>query len=537
MAIDRDPRRDGGPAPDSVLPEGRSLGPYAVEARLGSGGAGVVYRARDTRTGQVVALKVLRPEVFADPVLRARFLREGRVRVEHPAVVRLHEVAEAGGHLYLAMDLVEGETLAEVFGREGPLAPARAVRLLDPIVAALAAAHEAGVVHRDLKPSNVMVGEGDAVKVLDFGIARFVGASAANEVTLTERGEFVGTLGYAAPEQVEGDAVDARTDLYQVGVVAFEALAGRRPFAAPTTNLLALEIVRKPAPRLLTFRPDLGERGAALDAFFARALAKAPGDRFQSAGELRAALHEALGAPRPAREAALAGGRVLLGLRGAPDLRKLFVVPGATLAFGRDPADRRRGLASDVLLRVLPCRGALHDPENFRRTTRVSRVHGRIDVAGARATVVDLSSRGTALDGRRLPKGRPTPLPDRFDLDLGNVVALSGRLVTGPEGGVDAVVLRRTANVPEHAYVLLVRAVALGGDAPDALGAGLPACRLRRRPGDGGGGGGGPGSGLGVELEVAGRGSRVLEVGARIDLGGGASLEVAAASDRDFVTP
>ncbi len=226
-----------------ALGPGTRLGPYEILAPLGAGGMGEVYRARDTRLGRDVAIKVL-PEGFArDPDRVSRFEREARTVavLNHPNIVVLYTIEEADGIRFLTMELVEGQSLDHLLLGGGLPIP----RLLDIGIAladALAAAHDKGVVHRDLKPGNVMLtGEG-RVKVLDFGLAKLSGPDSDPSATqaatmaspLSTSGQVMGTAPYMAPEQIRGEPVDARTDLFALGVVLYELAAGRRPFAGAT---------------------------------------------------------------------------------------------------------------------------------------------------------------------------------------------------------------------------------------------------------------------------------------------------------------
>ncbi len=533
------------PAPPgdlSRLPGGYTLGRYVIDGRLGGGGMGTVYRARHVLMQRPVALKVLQPEIAADAGMRARFHREARIasRFRHPAVVELYDFDDVGGVLCLAMELVEGRPLDEVLRAEKDrrLETSRVARIFDQLLDALAAAHEGGVVHRDLKPSNLIVGPGDRLKVLDFGIARLLDPGVEGGAPgqgLTRLGEFIGTPVYAAPEQIQGHGVDGRTDIYQTGVILFELLAGRRPFVSQTPKGYLVQHVIDPPPPLSAFRPELS-RVQELDAIVARALAKSPHDRFQTAQEMRRALLSVLGpftpvealrsppsaaipsmasasfsparspgpapaplaspppsppAPGPDSRGAL---RAVLLIEGAPGLRRVFLVAGRRLAFGRSRDDPRRGTRNDVVLRVLPCRDQARDPDNWAATVRISNAHAEVDVAedGATATVVDRSARGTLLGGTPLATDRPAPLPDAFELDVAaHALVLAGRVVRAPKaaaalpasiegptslgdeagaagggagagGEIDAVVLRRASNCPDQAYALVARSVTLG---------------------------------------------------------------------------
>jgi eukaryotic-like serine/threonine-protein kinase len=222
---------------------GETVSHYRILAPLGAGGMGIVYQAEDTRLGRKVALKFLPPSVANDPTARARFLREARAEgfIDHPNVATIYEIGEWEDQLYIAMPCYEGETLRQRLDR-GPVTPAEASPILMGIAAGLAAAHRAGVVHRDLKPANVMLTRDGQVKVLDFGIARFLPDRDETSTRITGAGTLLGTVAYMAPEQARGDGVAVGADVWALGVIAYEMLAGRLPFAGegPTATLLAI---------------------------------------------------------------------------------------------------------------------------------------------------------------------------------------------------------------------------------------------------------------------------------------------------------
>lgn len=254
----------------------RYLGPYRLHETLGEGGMGVVYRARHVVTGQAVALKVLHPRVTDREDHRLRFLREARIltRLEHPNIVRVFETGEIGGRGYISMELLAGESLRRRVRRDGPLAAAEVRLVLEAACGALACAHRQGVVHRDVKSDNLFLVEAAAghgggqprVKLMDFGLSR-----ASDMNTLTDRSALLGTLPYMPPEVLAGQAPDARSDLYSLGVVAFESLTGRLPFeAGDEGSLLARIQTGEPAP-LRDLRPDVPEPLARLvEALLAR---------------------------------------------------------------------------------------------------------------------------------------------------------------------------------------------------------------------------------------------------------------------------
>jgi predicted Ser/Thr protein kinase len=277
---------------------GEQLGPFTLLSKLGEGGMGVVYAAEDTRLGRTVALKILPPAALASPDKRRRFLREARAAsaVMHPGIAAVFEVGEHGGEVFLAMERVEGRTLRAVLReRGGPLPVERALAVVRDLARALEHAHGAGVVHRDLKPENLMETPSGAVKLLDFGLAKRLGAelpaAAAAPDMATVEGKILGTPGYMAPEQIRGAEVDARTDLFALGVLLFELLTDQLPFEAPTILAMLAATERDPARVPSSLRAEVPPSA---DAIVARCLQKRPSDRFASAADLATALDEAL---------------------------------------------------------------------------------------------------------------------------------------------------------------------------------------------------------------------------------------------------
>jgi serine/threonine-protein kinase len=268
------------------LAAGTRLGPYEVLGLIGAGGMGEVYKARDTRLGRLAALKMMRPDWAAEPDQQRRFIREARTAssLNHPNILTIYEIDTEGGRDYIAMEFVDGGTLADVL-EAGPLEAARALRVAAQVADALAAAHAASIVHRDLKPSNIMMAAGDRVKIVDFGLAR-VGTGAPQDETvdaLTGHGIVVGTTSYMSPEQAAGHAVDGRSDLFSLGIVLYEMLAGRRPFAADSTAGTLAAILRDAAAPIPGLAPDVAH-------VIGRCLHKDVTGRFQSAGELKDAI-------------------------------------------------------------------------------------------------------------------------------------------------------------------------------------------------------------------------------------------------------
>ena len=279
-----------------ALTSGSTLGHYEIIAALGAGGMGEVYRARDTRLGREIAIKVLPADMAHDAERLARFEREARTvaALNHPNIVTLHAIEDADGVRFLVMELVEGESLDRLV-TPGGLPLERALRIARELTAALEAAHARGVVHRDLKPANIMLTADGRVKVLDFGLAKSADAAAALDSTqaatvaapLSSVGQVLGTVPYMAPEQVRAEAADARTDVHAVGVVLHELVTGLRPYGGSTAADVASAILRDVPPALRTRR---AEAPAALESLVLRCLAKAKAERFDSASELLAAL-------------------------------------------------------------------------------------------------------------------------------------------------------------------------------------------------------------------------------------------------------
>ncbi|MEE9236006.1 MAG: protein kinase [Candidatus Acidoferrales bacterium] len=283
-----------------MLNPGTKLSHYRIIEKIGAGGMGEVYRAHDERLDRDVALKVLPASSFADPTARARLLREARTasKLNHPHICTIHEVGEADGQAYIAMEYVEGRPLSQLVA-EQTLPVERVLRYGQQIADGLAHAHERGIVHRDLKSANVVITPEGRAKVLDFGLAKQIRDEQLEEVTrsqasLTAEGAVMGTLAYMAPEQLRGEPADARSDVWALGVMLHEMLAGQRPFRGNTGYELSSAILReKPGP--LPSKVPVEVR-----AVVERCLAKEPGERYQRAAEVRAALEAiATGAALP----------------------------------------------------------------------------------------------------------------------------------------------------------------------------------------------------------------------------------------------
>ena len=258
---------------------------YRIVETLGGGGMGIVYRARDERLDRDVALKFLPPHLSADEAAKKRFLVEARAAasLEHPNICTVHEIGEAhDGQLYIVMGCYDGETLDKRIAA-GPLAVEEAIRIALEVARGLAKAHERRIVHRDVKPANIMITSDGLVKILDFGIAKL------SDPSVTQTAGVIGTLAYMSPEQAFGEIVDARADIWALGVVFHEMLTGRRPFSGPDEQAMLYSILTDVFEPIDSVRRDLA---AAIDVFLRRALARKPADRFSSAHELVSELSE-----------------------------------------------------------------------------------------------------------------------------------------------------------------------------------------------------------------------------------------------------
>jgi Tol biopolymer transport system component len=311
---------------EPLLPEGTLVGPYRIVALLARGGMGDVYRATDPRLGRDVALKTLTSAEGGDGHAVERFMQEARITasLDHPNIVRVFDVGMSNGRPYLVSELLDGETLRAPIGR-GPLAPVDARGIAAALTSGLVAAHARGLVHRDLKPENVFLTRSGTAKILDFGIAKLAQDPALPRGLATLTGVVLGTAGYLAPEQVKGDPVDARTDLFALGSILFEVMSGQRAFVREHTIDTLHAIVHDDPPDLLPL-------GAAMTGIVKRLLAKAPDARFQSAADLLWALEQidsnGVGATPPPVTPSLA----LRATAGKPDRRFFGVGRGWTIA-------------------------------------------------------------------------------------------------------------------------------------------------------------------------------------------------------------
>ena len=296
---------------------GQTIAHYEILGKLGEGGMGVVYEALDRHLDRHIALKILPPEKVADPARKQRFIQEAKAAsaLNHPGIVTIHDIDEAGGVDYIAMELVPGRTLEELLARRRP-STAEALRYAVQIAGAMAAAHGAGIVHRDLKPANVMVTDSGLVKILDFGLAKLTDESqiteddaTRTERAMTEEGTVMGSAPYMSPEQTEGQKVDARSDIFSFGSLLYEMLSGRRAFRAETRMKTMAAILNAEPQPLGELAPGLPKE---LERIVARCLRKDLARRSRSMAEIEIALEElkeesesgTSGAASPARKPA-----------------------------------------------------------------------------------------------------------------------------------------------------------------------------------------------------------------------------------------
>ncbi|MGA2136285.1 MAG: serine/threonine-protein kinase [Bryobacteraceae bacterium] len=323
---------------------GQALGHYRIEAKLGEGGMGVVYRAFDTHLDRPVAIKILRADAATSPERRRRFQQEAKAAsaLNHPNIVHIYDIGSSDGTDYIAMEFVDGKTLDQLIGKSR-LVLRDTLKYAIQVADALARAHAAGIVHRDLKPANIIVGADGRLRLLDFGLAKLTEMtvladvdSAAGTATMTARedvqtveGTIVGTVAYMSPEQAEGKKVDARSDIFSFGSVLYEMISGRRPFEGANKISTLSAILHKEPPPLAEVAPDLP---AELDKIISRCLRKDPDHRAQHAGDIKLALEELRedSVSRKLSRAPQAGGQAAATPEDRPSLmRKLFGSAGA----------------------------------------------------------------------------------------------------------------------------------------------------------------------------------------------------------------
>jgi serine/threonine protein kinase/Tfp pilus assembly protein PilF len=410
-----------------ALAHGTRLGPYEITAAIGTGGMGEVYRARDTRLDRDVAVKVLPPDKSADQGAIERFRREARAAsaFSHPNVCAVYDLGEHAGQQYIVMELLEGASLQRTLEAAALDVP-RAIDLAIGIAEGLDAAHEKGIVHRDLKPANVFVTTRGHAKVLDFGVAKLADADDAPTVAgLTASGSAVGTVAYMAPEQARGERVDARTDLFSLGVVFYEMLTRRPAFAGSTTAVIFDRLLnRQPAP-VREFNPDVTPE---IERILTRLLAKTPDARYQSARDvvldLQAARH-----PTEGRLLRGSGGVSRAAASGA-------VLPFASLSSDPENVYLADGITEEVInalgqIRKLRVAGRVSSFAFKGRTPDLADVSDRLGVAnvltgsvrkmGARLRVT--AELVSASDGFQL-------WSERFDRTVDDVFAIQDEIAS-----------------------------------------------------------------------------------------------------------
>jgi serine/threonine protein kinase/Flp pilus assembly protein TadD len=344
------------PALDPLGLAGRTISHFEVREPLGAGGMGVVYRAQDTRLGRPVALKFLLPQYTFDAVAKARFMREAHSAgaLEHPNLCAIHEVGTSDdGWLFMAMPLYHGETLRARLAREGPMQVREALEIARQVAEGLQAAHAAGIIHRDLKPANLMLLPDGVVKILDFGLAK------ARDQSLSETGARLGTVAYMSPEQIRGDAVDERVDVWALGVILYEMLTARKPFGGEEEVAITHAILHDQPVPISTYRRDVA---LAVEDVVFRLLQKDAARRYPSAVELLRDFDRAgtatLGTRDSLRRHLRSAGRALSGKRARVSALSVVITVSAVGAYA-GVAKRNASsvaVASRAAIAVLPFR-------------------------------------------------------------------------------------------------------------------------------------------------------------------------------------
>jgi serine/threonine protein kinase len=374
---------------------GQRLGKYELIGEIGRGGMAVVYKALDPLLQRHVAIKVLSPRLSSEEQVMRRFELEARTaaNLKHINIVTIYDVGSADGFQFLVMELLEGRTLREEIRTIGALSLARVVAIAGQLAGALDYAHQRNLIHRDVKPSNIILSAEDHATLTDFGLVR-----ATHGSRLTEVGSAVGTLDYMPPEQLSGEEVDYRADVYSLGIVVYESLAGQVPFSADTPYALMRQVMYEPPPPLSRLVQDLSP---AVDRVVMQAMAKSPGERFRTAGEFATALYQSLAG----EELELVDGQG----------QHLRLHRGIT-QIGRDP-----------------------DNELIANVAQVSRHHAEIRYDGMAWNVMDLNStNGTFVNDRRVWPGQPLKLQAGDLLRFGpNVVYRVTTTVVKPQSGSD----------------------------------------------------------------------------------------------------
>lgn len=436
-----DPSTRGRRLLDAFGPGTRVAG-YRLEAPLGAGGMGAVFRAHDEALDRVVALKVVYAGAGIDHVIRERFVREAlsSAKVDHPHIIPVYAAGEDGDLMFIAMRYSAGGDLRTRIKSDGPFAAARVAAAISPVASALDAAHECGVVHRDVKPANILADDGHGrrpvhVYLSDFGLAR----AALESGGLTGDGQFVGTPDYAAPEQIRGHLIDGQADQYSLAAVAYTTLTRQVPFIRENPMAVLYAHLDAAPPRVTDLRPDLSP---AVDEVLARGMAKEPADRFPSCGEFADALRDALGvgpydstmllpvqAPRaaapaaPARPAVREWAAVVSPDRSYYEgVRAANEAEAEVINFPQQYQDRRIPLDGPRLTIGRRSRSRNIEPDiDLSGDFGVSALHAVLATAPDGTWIVtdQGSSNGTQVNGREIPAHQPVPLRDGDYINLG----------------------------------------------------------------------------------------------------------------------
>jgi serine/threonine-protein kinase len=402
------------------LEVGARLGPYEIVAKIGEGGMGCVYRALDPRLDRMVALKTLPPDLATDPSRRTRLTREAKAvaALNHPNIVTLYSVEEAEGTTFLTMELVEGTSLGASIPAGG-LQPGRFWEIAKALSGALAAAHDKGVVHRDLKPGNVMITSDGRVKVLDFGLAvvlRLVDDESHLDTATRTREELVGTVPYMSPEQATGGRVDARSDIFSLGIVLYEMATGRRPFESTSAVGVLAAIVRDTPQPPSAVRKDL----PGLDRVLARCLEKEPAARYQTARELEQDLAKPPQQAEP--EAAISSIAVLPFVDMSPAKDQEYFGDGVAEEI-IDALAHVEGLRVVARTSAFAFRGREVDVREIGRTLNVGAVlEGSIRTAGSRMRIT--AQLIAVENGYHL-------WSEKFDRESGDIFAVQDEIAAG----------------------------------------------------------------------------------------------------------
>ncbi|HVO76366.1 MAG TPA: protein kinase, partial [Candidatus Bathyarchaeia archaeon] len=435
---------------------GKMISHYRILEKLGEGGMGVVYKAEDTKLGRLVAIKMLSRQLGGDEEARKRFLQEARTAsaLDHPNICTIHEIDETkDGALFMVMAFCEGRTVKEQLDA-GPIDVARAVDIAVGVASGLERAHEKGIIHRDIKPANVMVTSEGQAKIMDFGIAKLVGGAG-----ITRTGAPLGTVAYMSPEQANGGAVDHRSDIWSLGVLLYEMLAGRRPFGGEYEQAAIYSILNvEPSPPSTVRREVPPE----LDRVVLKAMAKAPDERYRTAGEMRAALETC------ANKLMAGSARVdAVNQRGLPSIA---VLPFRDMSPARDQDYFCEGIAEELInglaqiagLRVAARTSAFQFKDKDLDVRKVGRdlgvesvLEGSVRKAGARlrvtAQLINVAD-GYHLWSEKYDREQGDIFAIQDEISLAIVEKLKGQLLREDRSRLER---RYTAN--EEAYNLYLR--------------------------------------------------------------------------------